>query len=103
MKRKFAFLMALLLLLSSLPFFSLATDDVVVVKILAAAHTQKIHNELAENFNATHDRIKIEVDGSASGWEGVSTKLITLLAGGEEVDIATVSTSTIPSLLIWAN
>lgn len=99
MKRKLSLLLVLILLLSSLPVLSLASDDVTVVKILAAAHTQKIHDELAAKFNETHDKIKIEVDGSASGWDGVSTKLITLLAGGEEVDIATVSTSYYPQFV----
>ena len=41
----------------------------------------------------THDH-KIG-GGSASGWDGISTKLITLLRA-EEVDIATVSTSYYP-------
>lgn len=96
MKRKLAILLMLVLTVAAIPNISMATNDVTVVKILAAAHTQEIHQMLADQFNATHDSIKIEVDGSASGWDGVSTKLITMLAGGEEVDIATVSTSYYP-------
>ena len=96
MKRTVAMLLALVLALSLAPTLSFTSGEVTVVKILAAAHTQEIHQLLADQFNATHDNIKIEVDGSASGWDGVSTKLITMLSGGEEVDIATVSTSYYP-------
>lgn len=98
MKRRLALILVAILALSTLSIPALSSE-VTVVKILAAAHTQQIHEELAQKFNETHDDIKIEVDGSASGWDGVSTKLITLLAGGEQVDIATVSTSYYPQFV----
>lgn len=99
MKRRLALLLVAVLFMSWLSFPALSSDEVTVVKILATSHTLKIHEELAARFNETHDHIKIEVDGSASGWDGVSTKLITMLAGGEEVDIATVSTSYYPQFV----
>ena len=52
--------------------------------------------QLLEPFHASQDEIRVEVDGTASGWDGVATKLITMLAGGEQIDIAAVSTSYYP-------
>jgi multiple sugar transport system substrate-binding protein len=95
MKRLLSLLLVLALALG-IGTAAYAQGDVTVVKLLAAAHTGEVHQALAEQFNAAHDNIKIEVDASASGWDGVSTKLITMLAGGEDVDIATVSTSYYP-------
>lgn len=54
---------------------------------------------LFEPFHASQDEIRVEVDATASGWDGVATKLITMLAGGEEVDIAAVSTSYYPQFV----
>ncbi len=94
--KKFLSMLLVLVLALGIATSANAQGDVTVVKLLAAAHTGEVHQALADEFNATHDNIRIEVDASASGWDGVSTKLITMLAGGEEVDIATVSTSYYP-------
>lgn len=74
-------------------------EEPTVVKILCeASHTDHL-NVLAEKFNAANPDIQIVIDGTASGWDGVATKTVTMLAGGEQVDIATVSTSYYPTFV----
>ncbi len=73
-----------------------ASAEPTIVKIMIPSDHLAITELLAEKFNASRDDIKIEIDATANGWDGVATKLITMLAGGEEVDIAAVSTSYYP-------
>ena len=97
MKKLLSLVLALLVVMS-LSAGALAEEPAVVKILCEASHTDHL-NVLAEKFNAKNPDIRIEVDGTASGWEGVSTKLITMLAGGEQVDIATVSTSYYPQFV----
>ena len=95
MKKKILSLVLVLVLMLSVSIGSVYAEPT-VVKIMIPSDHLAITELLAENFNASRDDIKIEVDATASGWDGVATKLITMLAGGEEVDIAAVSTSYYP-------
>lgn len=97
MKKLLSLVLALLVVMS-LSAGALAEEPAVVKILCEASHTDHL-NVLAEKFNAENPDIRIEVDGTASGWDGVSTKLITMLAGGEQVDIATVSTSYYPQFV----
>lgn len=97
MKKLLSLVLALLVVMS-LGAGALAEEPAVVKILCEASHTDHL-NVLAEKFNAENPDIRIEVDGTASGWDGVSTKLITMLAGGEQVDIATVSTSYYPQFV----
>lgn len=81
--------------------FSLAAcpalaDEPTVVKLMVPTDHMDIMEKVFEPFNASHTDIQVEIDATASGWDGVATKLITMLAGGEEVDITCVSTSYYP-------
>ncbi len=95
MKKKILSLVLVLVLMLSVSIGSVYAEPT-VVKIMIPSDHLAITELLAENFNASRDDIKIEIDATASGWDGVATKLITMLAGGEEVDIAAVSTSYYP-------
>ena len=97
MKKLLSLVLALLVVMS-LSAGALAEEPAVVKILCEASHTDHL-NVLAEKFNAENPDIRIEVDGTASGWDGVSTKLITMLDGGEQVDIATVSTSYYPQFV----
>ncbi|MEG2578836.1 MAG: extracellular solute-binding protein, partial [Glutamicibacter sp.] len=67
-----------------------------VVKMLVPTDHLEFLEQLMAPFNASQSEIVVEIDGTATGWDGVATKLITMLAGGEPVDIAAVSTSYYP-------
>jgi len=98
MRKFLALLLALTMVLGMVPAFA-EGDGPTIVHVLVPAHHDKITGMMVEAFNASHDDIQVEYDASAVGWDGVSTKLITMLAGGEEVDIACVSTSYYPQFV----
>ena len=90
-------LTALLALLFALNMgVGLAESEPVVIKMMVPSDHLEFMEQLLEPFHASQDEIRVEVDGTASRWDGVATKLITMLAGGEQIDIAAVSTSYYP-------
>lgn len=96
MKKLVSLVLALLMVLS---LGAAMAEEPAVVKIVATSDHLEHLTILAEQFNAANPDIKIEVDGTASGWDGVATKMITMLAGGEPFDIATISTSYYPQFV----
>ena len=98
MKKFLALCLTALMVLSLIPAFAEGSEPT-VIHLLVPAHHDKITGMMVEAFNASHDDIQVEYDASAVGWDGVSTKLITMLAGGEDVDIACVSTSYYPQFV----
>lgn len=93
MKKLVSLVIAMLLVLTLCPAFA---ETPTVVKVMVPADHLEFMEKLCAPFNESHTDIQIELDGTATGWDGVATKLITMLAGGEEVDIAAVSTSYYP-------
>lgn len=98
MKKLVSLVLALLMVLSLGVSVAVAEEPTVVKILCEASHTEHL-TILAEKFNEANPDIRVEVDGTASGWDGVSTKTVTMLAGGEQVDIATVSTSYYPTFV----
>lgn len=96
MKKLVSLVLALLMVLS---LGAAMAEEPAVVKIVATSDHLEHLTILAEQFNAANPDIRIEVDGTASGWDGVATKMITMLAGGEPFDIATISTSYYPQFV----
>lgn len=94
MKKLLTALLALLFVLNM--GVGLAESEPVVIKMMVPSDHLEFMEQLLEPFHASQDEIRVEVDGTASGWDGVATKLITMLAGGEQIDIAAVSTSYYP-------
>lgn len=95
MKKLGTILLAVLLVLGTiLPAIAEGTEPV-VIKLLTISGNGG-HDTIVQRFNETHDHIQIELDNTASSWEDVSTKLITMSAAGMPPDIATVSTSFYP-------
>lgn len=96
MKKLVSLVLALLMVLSM---GAAMAEEPVVVKILATSGHLDHLTILAEKFNAANPDIRLEIDGTANGWDGVATKMITMLAGGEPFDIATISTSYYPQFV----
>lgn len=96
MKKLVSLVLALLMVLSM---GAALAEEPAVVKILSTADHLEHLTILAEKFNETNSDIRIEVDGTSIGWDGVATKMITMLAGGEPFDIATISTSYYPQFV----
>ena len=91
MKKLVSLLIALLMVLTMAS--AVAESDVTTVKLIVPSDHLEFMEQLFVPFMEANPDIKVEVDGTANGWDGVSTKVITMLAGGEQVDIAAVSTS----------
>lgn len=96
MKKLVSLVLALLMVMS---LGAAMAEEPTVVKIVATSDHLEHLTILAEKFNEANPDIKVEVDGTASGWDGVATKMITMLAGGEPFDIATISTSYYPQFV----
>ena len=96
MKKLVSLVLALLMVLS---LGTALAEEPAVVKIVATSDHLEHLTILADQFNAANPDIQIVVDGTASGWDGVATKMITMLAGGEAFDIATISTSYYPQFV----
>ena len=94
MKKLVSLLVALLMVLTMAS--AVAESDVTTVKLIVPSDHLEFMEQLFVPFMEANPDIKVEVDGTANGWDGVSTKVITMLAGGEQVDIAAVSTSYYP-------
>lgn len=98
MKKLLTLVLALMLALSMTSVFAETTEPAIVKILVPSDHEETMHL-ICDPFNASHTDVQIEIDATANGWDGVSTKLITMLAGGEDVDIAAVSTSYYPQFV----
>ena len=96
MKKLTSLILALLFVLSM---GSAVAEEPALVRIIVPSDHLEFLEQLLEPFREANPDINVEVDGTSNGWDGVATKLITMLAGGEQVDIAAVSTSYYPQFV----
>lgn len=96
MKKLTSLILALLFVLSM---GSAVAEEPALVRIIVPSDHLEFLEQMLEPFREANPDINVEVDGTSNGWDGVATKLITMLAGGEQVDIAAVSTSYYPQFV----
>ena len=94
--KKLVSLLVALLIAAAMVSAAFAEGDVTTVRMIIPSDHLEFMEQLIAPFSEANPDIKVELDGTANGWDGVSTKVITMLAGGEQVDIAAVSTSYYP-------
>ena len=77
MKKLVSLLIALLMVLTMAS--AVAESDVTTVKLIVPSDHLEFMEQLLVPFMEANPDIKVEVDGTANGWDGVSTKVIMFL------------------------